>query len=526
MSPADAIAIVPPPEISASAARAKWQVAAIWIAIALALRTIIAYFVPLLPDETYYWEWSRHLEAGYFDHPPGIALLISAGTALFGNTTFGVRSGPAAAALVAHIVIVMLAARLGGARAAARAACLVALLPLATLGLVLATPDAPLLACAAVALLCLERALSTPVRSKRSLAWWVLTGIALGAAFLSKYTAVLLPFSLVVACVAYAPLRARFREPGPWLASFTALFLFLPVVAWNARAGWVSFRFQLGHGFGQATRGTPIGRELELIGGQLGLATPILGVLLFIAVVLALRGEWHARARTRTTDKGAVRFALAASALMPLLFFAVSAWRRPVEPNWPALFYPGAMVLLAINWASWARSRWWKSGVAFAAGLLVLLVAQTWRPLAPLAPRKDPIARAHGWSTLAQAVDVARRDPFLTGTSKQWAAADRYQDASELAFHLHDQPQVFSLNLGGRPNQYDLWGSPSDNIQNADGLVVAFDATPTGDSLATVVGRWFQESKRGETVQLRREDGVIGERRVWLYRNALNIPAN
>jgi hypothetical protein len=512
------------PDVDVSSQQKEWQAATAWIAAAFLLRSLIAYLVPLLPDETYYWEWSRHLAAGYFDHPPGIALLIAGSAAIFGNNTLGVRVGPAAAALIAHIAIVMLAARLGGMRAAVRAACIVTLLPLATLGLVLATPDAPLLASAAVALLFLERALHSTIGSRTSLKWWTLTGFALGAAFLSKYTAVLLPASLVFACIVYPPLRRRFGEAGPWVASAIALAMFAPVVAWNAQSGWVSFRFQLNHGFGVAARGTPIGRELELIGGQLALATPIFGVLMFMAVVVSMRNAWRARVLERSDDKHATYFALACIALLPLVFFAVSAWRRRVEPNWPALFYPPAMVLLAVNASAWARSRWWKWGVGVAAGILAMLIAQTWKPIALIAPPKDPIARAYGWNTIAMAVDAAHADAFLASTSKQWVAAERYQDASELAFYLPEQPQVFALNLNGRANQYDLWDSPSDKISAQDGLIVTFDATPSGDALAAVVGGWFEGSKRGETVTMRREDGVIGLRRLWLFRNARNIP--
>ncbi|MFN5154505.1 MAG: glycosyl transferase, partial [Gemmatimonadota bacterium] len=47
----------------------------------LLLRLIFAATVPLVPDEAYYWTWSRHLAGGYFDHPPMIAWLIAGGTA-------------------------------------------------------------------------------------------------------------------------------------------------------------------------------------------------------------------------------------------------------------------------------------------------------------------------------------------------------------------------------------------------------------------------------------------------------------
>jgi 4-amino-4-deoxy-L-arabinose transferase-like glycosyltransferase len=511
-------------ETCKQSAETSWKTAALLIVAAVVARAAVSAFVPLLPDETYYWEWSRRLQGGYFDHPPGIALLIAAGTALFGNNTFGVRFGPAVAAIVLHVSIVLLASRLGGKRAAVRAALLGAVLPFSVLGLALATPDVALLSSAALALVFLERALSSKVNSRRSLLWWSLTGVALGFAFISKFTAVLLPFSLVVACLVYAPLRARFAEPGPWVASAIALLMFAPVVMWNAAENWIAFRFQLNHGFGGNARGTPIGRELEMFGGQLGLATPILGVLLFLVIAATLRNEWKLREYSSATSKAGIRFALAMIALTPFAFFAVSAWKRPIEANWPALAYSSAVVLLASSRAGWANTKWWNRGVVFAAAIVFAAILQTWHPIVPVAPRRDPIARAHGWTDLAKAVDRARNDGFLSGTTQRWVAAERYQDASELAFHLPDQPRVFSLNMSGRANQYDLWSNASQHVGAEDAMVVAFDATPTGDSLATVVGGWFLHAQRGETVQLRRENGVITERRIWMYRGALGMP--
>jgi 4-amino-4-deoxy-L-arabinose transferase-like glycosyltransferase len=57
----------------------------------IVLRGAVAAMLPLSADEADYWLWSKHLAAGYFDHPPMIAWLIRAGTALFGDTPFGVR---------------------------------------------------------------------------------------------------------------------------------------------------------------------------------------------------------------------------------------------------------------------------------------------------------------------------------------------------------------------------------------------------------------------------------------------------
>lgn len=506
-----------------SVARRLWREAAFWWLLGAAARAGLAGLVPLLPDEMYYWEWTRRLEGGYFDHPPGIALLLAAGVRLAGDTLLGVRLGPWVAGGVAHAALIALAAHLGGPRAAARAALLMLVLPLATLGLVLATPDAPMLAALALGVLFLAKALSSPLRSWSSTVWWTLTGVAAGLATVSKYSGVLFPVAVTVACLLHPALRKRLTEPGPWLAAAVAAVVFAPVVIWNWFYEWVSFRFQLSHGF-TAARGSPLTRELELLGGQLGLASPILFVLLMGAVAAALHRGWEVRKRLSATDVLARRFALAVVSLVPLLLFAVSAWRRNVEANWPAPIYPAALVLLAASSARWAHGRWYRAGVGLASALLLVVAVQAWRPVLPLAPRKDPIARAHGWDTAAATVQVARRDPFLDGSVDVWVAANRYQDAAALAFHLPDQPPVFALNLASRRNQYDLWDTAHDRVRPGDGLVAMFDADARGDSLAQVVGSWFRDYRLADSVSLARQGAEVARRRVWVYRIAVDVP--
>ena len=51
----------------------------------------MAAVLPLSADEAYYWLWSEHLAAGYYDHPPAIAFLIRCGTWLSATAEWGVR---------------------------------------------------------------------------------------------------------------------------------------------------------------------------------------------------------------------------------------------------------------------------------------------------------------------------------------------------------------------------------------------------------------------------------------------------
>src|SRR5262245_18790789 len=158
----------------------------LWIAVTVVaglVRLGIAAATPLFPDETYYWDWSRHLAPGYYDHPPMIAWLIRFGTVLAGDTAFGVRLFPVLAGVYAADFVCLTARRIGGTRAANIAGIVFAVVPMAAAGLVDATPDAPTLAAAAATIYALARALEAPERSIDTLRWRGVAGLALGLAF-------------------------------------------------------------------------------------------------------------------------------------------------------------------------------------------------------------------------------------------------------------------------------------------------------------------------------------------------------
>ncbi len=190
---------------------------------------------------------------------------------------------------------------------------------------------------------------------RAALAWWALAGLACGAAMASKYTGVLLPAFTLVAIVAIPSLRRQLATPGPYLAVALASLVMIPVLRWNAHHDWISFRFQLAHGLGPV-RGTGIKREGDLLGGQLGLVTPILFVMMAIAVARALEPMPDAR-----------RTMFASISTLTFLFFVYSAWRRPAEANWPAPAYIPALALLAAYPVSSTWKKWLTAGCVLGA---------------------------------------------------------------------------------------------------------------------------------------------------------------
>src|SRR5438270_8303357 len=69
------------------------------------MRMIYAGAIELRTDEAYYWTWSKEAVLSFLDHPPMIAWFIRFGTAIFGDTNFGVRFTGILAMLVTQLLL-------------------------------------------------------------------------------------------------------------------------------------------------------------------------------------------------------------------------------------------------------------------------------------------------------------------------------------------------------------------------------------------------------------------------------------
>ncbi|XXF76797.1 glycosyltransferase family 39 protein [Myxococcaceae bacterium GXIMD 01537] len=373
------------------------------------LRVALALGTDIYFDEAYYWQWSRHLAGGYFDHPPLVAWLIS---------VLGIRPGALLCGAGTVAAVWGLARDVHGSREAAwRAAAAWSVVPAGVLAGVWNTPDTPLLLFWALALWALWR--------ER----WVLAGLASGLALLSKYPAVLLALAFVAAAA-----RLRRLPAGAWLTAALGALLFLPVVLWNARHDWAGFAFQLRHGLG-GTGG--LASFAEYLAGQLALGGP---VLLPLAVVYAAKGPRE-------------QFLLRAATAVPLLFFGYAALKTRGEANWPAVAYIGACVGLAGMRPVWFRA-------ASFSGLAIVGVVSS-HLLVPVVldlERDVLLARTHGWDVLRRLNEPARLFPDAAdGMDVAVVYAPSYQLASQAALYAG----VTTDTAGrARKSQYDLWPRP------------------------------------------------------------------
>lgn len=375
-----------------------------------ALRLLVAAIVPLAPDEAYYWVWSHALAPGYLDHPPMVALWIRAGTALLGQTASGVRLLAPLSALLASFLLFDAGRVLFDPARAALAVLLLNATLLLGVGAVIMTPDTPLLFFWTAALWAGAR-----IAAGGGGGWWLAAGLFGGLALDSKYTALFLWIGTGLWLLLHPRARVWLRRWQPWAATALGLALFAPVLGWNAVHGWASFARQ----GGRVADWQPA-RALqflgELVGGQAGLATP----LVFALCLCGLAASW----RRRHDPRWALLLALS---LPPVAVFVQHALGDRVQGDWPAIIYP-ALTLAAAGRP--ARPGLNRAAIVLGLGMTLAAYAQAAAGLIPLPPRADPVAhQLGGWRALAMQAAAAARE---AGTAT--VAVIGYAPASELAW--------------------------------------------------------------------------------------------
>jgi dolichol-phosphate mannosyltransferase len=440
----------------------RWRVAVIsLVAISFLLRLFYIGQVELLPEDSYYWNYSQHLDLGYLDHPPMVAWLIWLGTHVFGGSEFGVRIGALCCAGVAAFFSYRLTRNLFGEESALVALVLMQVMPFFFLAGLLMTPDAPLTAAWSATLYFLERALlGGQARA------WLFAGLTIGLGLISKYTIGM----LVPVAFAFVLLDPPSRQ---WLLRWQPYFAFQTSRRLAERP-----RFSL-H---------------RLLISALVLLTPT-GFLTLCASRLAHRPpsrRW---------------LFLQLAVLVPLSVFVVFSVRHDVKIDWTGALWLGAVPALAASivefgkpgvrgFRAWLHSAWGPTAVT-----MILLLGTGLHYLALGLPGVGYSNHLElvpvGWRDLGRQVQSIANDlRKQTGLEPVIVGMDRYELASQLTFYApdHDRSvnETSSRNLfGAQGLMYGRWAK-SLEIGERPLLLVAWDPHDIADEFtvpyATAVG--------------------------------------
>ena len=400
----------------------------------------------LAHDEAYYWLFSRHLDWGYFDHPPFMAVVIKLFSFL-PHSEFSVRLGFILLQFGSLFILLSMTSY-----------SMISLLlffsfPLASFTGLFALPDIPLLFMTACYCYQLKKYLEVD-SARHSLG----LGLIIALLFYAKYHGVLLIFFTIIA------LPGLLKRKSFYLVTLTALILFMPHISWQYRHDFSTLRY---HFLERPSSLFSLERSVEFIALQIALAGLFVGPIVWYLIL---------KLKTQNNFDRAMKFISVGT----VIFFLISTFTKKFEANW-TIFLAIPLIYLTSNSLVW-KKKWVKAllGVSFSIALLA-------RILLVLPPEEVGIRRLkefHGWEIWARNIrEICGEDIIM---------ANSYQIASKLSFYLNQE--VTAFNYRSRKNQFDHWRWDR-NYQTKKLCYITDKSEFTGLTLKTPDGKSLQVVK-------------------------------
>jgi len=440
------------------------------IAVSLLLRFLFAGSFELLKEEAYYWAYAQHLDIGYLDHPPMVAVLIKITTLLYGDSELAIRAGALFCWIVAVIFGYRYGADISNQNTALQSALIMAVVPGFFMFGLFMTPDAPLIAFWSGSLFYLRRALVDLDRKS-----WIGAGICLGLGLASKYTIALLGPAVLVFLLIDKASRHLLLRPYPYGAALLALLVFSPVIIWNMQHEWASFLFQTQN-------------RLEA-SSEFSTHELLLFILILLSPVGFAAALFFFFGRKKFLNSGHIdqrnyRFA-AILTILPLLIFFYFSLSKEIKFNWTCPVWLAALPFMAMTLSrvptflsASAQQRFlasWKITVV----VLFLAYGGLFQFFAVSIPGiayrgGGPL---WGWESYARQLDqLVESIEEQTGRRPVVVGMDQYKTASGLAYYrtisrkqagaseqTDPRAETLSRNIAGDRSavMYEYWFSPA-----------------------------------------------------------------
>ncbi|MBE7413183.1 MAG: glycosyltransferase family 39 protein [Leptospiraceae bacterium] len=425
------------------------------------LRFVYAVGLDVLPDEAYYWEWSRNLDYSYYDQGPGVGFYIRIFTAIFGNTIFALKFATIFASAVSMWIAYLIGNYLEFTKKKQYLLFSVFLfIPAFFSGSLVIMHDTCLILFWVLALYFSIRY----IYKKRNLDLY-LTFISLGLGFLSKHTMVFFAISLILWLIVSPKEYSLLKNVHFYFSLALAFLIISPMVFWNTQNNWdnVDAIIHLRSSGGKEYEGSNMD---SFVAGQLVTLSPIWFVgIVFISItgiyfwIVEKENKWDFWNSLDGIDS-ARKLLVINAAILPLFFFYLSS-KKMVQANWTFPSYP-AIILLMISFVGTKKT---KSGTVFDklvyAGFALAILIDAFF-LFPGAVGKtlnlknysipNPVERYKGYKEAVTEIqnfkNLKHPDSILI--------ANRYQDAAIASWYIKNQPFVQSLNILQK-NQYTYW---------------------------------------------------------------------
>lgn len=438
----------------APGAGSGWKTIA-WITLGILLiRFLFIGVMGMMPQDAYYDFYAQHPALSYYDHPPMIAYLLRLFTTVFGKKVFVLKLADSFVTWLTVLAFYQLAKRFLSLHKVWNAMFLLLSTFMISILSLISTPDVPLMLCWVISLIFLHSAL---FREKKI--YWIWAGIMTGLCFDSKYTAVF----LIIGLIGFLLISRKYRKNllSRWFLFYLISFgvCILPVVIWNARNGFASFKFQ-----SESRVNSMEGFHISLsnfggvIGHQSAILMPILLFSFFYFLYRLIRKySWKF---SRIPDDQLFLLSFFVPLFLGFLFISFFYW---VKLNWMMPAYLTGIIWLCRYW----NKGWIRIQLIFSLILHLALAAEVIFYIVPV--RSDDTW--FGWKEFAQQVKTERAaypDAFIF-------SSDDYKTSAVLNFFLDEM--VYSKNVvGERALQFDFIGTDLNQLNGKDAIFI--DSNP------------------------------------------------
>lgn len=410
----------------------------IWaFTVILGLRALFALSVGYVDDDAYHWTWTQQLEWSYFDHPGMVAWLEKLSTSVFGDTRFGIRFPFFLCFSLVVYLTWKLVADLFDKWAATFTCAMILFSPLWGFGGFVSSPEAPFMLLWLLAVMVFWQGVREDDKRWSVKKTWLLLGLIMGVGFNTKFPIVLIAPGFGLYLLATPSRRRDLLSPWPWVGVLIAACFLAPIVYWNIKYDWPSFKFQF------HDRHTGGGFELKrwfgYLGSQVGLLSPGIFVFVMMSFVASM-------AKFKSSTVWRMIFCLSLPSF--LIFYPQPLW-ADYKPHWmgPAYFVlamgMGGLFSQGWQWGSkqiikpMSRKMFWACA-GFLIPLNILMYAPMVYPWVPkvfrqVAPDKEWIPKndfsneLFGWPEAGQkALEVQAEIEKATG-KKPFFAGHRYE---------------------------------------------------------------------------------------------------
>lgn len=307
--------------------------------------------------------------------------------------------------------------------------------------------------------------------------WWLVAGVSLGFALMSKYSAIIITGSLFLFLLFSKEYRKLLLTPYPYLSILIGILVFSPVIYWNYANEWASFKYQFSE---RASKAKPLQIKyfLQLVISQFFLLTPLIFLWCFSTV-------YHYIKNWKTNRKLDLFFF---TGIPIIIIFALISFKSLVKMNWLLPGYISLIVMMAFTHKHNLEKLTAPTKVGLGISLFLVFLGHF-----ILVVPNVPLGEANTWSGWKDASQqIYKLQKEYGGRNNCFIFGNSYKSASLVKFYLPDQQPTYAENIfGERGLQFDYWEDPA-KLYGKNALYV-FDNRKEYKPELEIVEKYFDE---------------------------------